>query len=73
MYHSEISARQTKTAYKNSEIVERLHGLVFENNFFFISFSWVTFNFQVGVLFFLFLFFSMSQGLTKKTTYARMF
>ena len=34
---SEIGARQTKIAYDNSETVKRLHGLVFENNFFFLS------------------------------------
>ena len=55
-----MGARQTKIAYENSEMVKKLHGLVFENNFFFLSFSWVTFKW-VSFFFFLFLFFSMSQ------------
>ena len=51
--NSEIGATlgQTKPAYKNSEIGERVHGLVFESNFFFLSFSRVTFKW-VSFLFF---------------------
>ena len=37
--------------YKNSEIVKKLHDLVFENNLFFLG------HFQVGVPFFFFFFF----------------
>ena len=49
---------QTKAAYKNGEIGEKVHGLVFESNFFFLC------HFQVGVLFFFFLF-SLCQGVTR--------
>ena len=60
--NSEIGATlgQTKPAYKNSEIGERVHGLVFESNFFFLSFSRVTFKW-VSFLFF----FALCQGVTR--------
>ena len=64
-----MGARQTKIAYENSEMVKKLHGLVFENNIFFLSFSWVTFKW---VSFFFFFFFFFSQCL-RTNTYARMF
>ena len=51
--NSEIGATlgRTKAAYKNSEISEKVHNLVFKSNFFFLC------HFQVGVLFFFFSFF----------------
>ena len=39
-------------AYKNSEIVKKLHNLVFENNLFSFSFSWVTFKWVSFFFFF---------------------
>ena len=58
--NSEIGATlgQTKAAYKNGEIGEKVHGLVLESNFSFLC------HLQVGVLFFFF-FFSLCQGVTR--------
>ena len=56
-----MGARQTKIAYENSDMVKKLHGLVFENNFFFFSFSWVTFKWVS--FFFSFSFFLNVSGL----------
>ena len=55
--------------YKNSEIVKKLHNLVFENNLFFLSFSWVTFKWVS----FFFFFFLHDRKKLEQTTYARIF